>query len=90
MDNKSTLIIFDTPGKNCPLNILTPRIGQLTNCKFGGGGCNFTQISPILGQSGGHLDQLNKDQTLFIVSKIKNRMKDSCSFSFKRRFYVLE
>ena len=24
MDSKGTLIIFDTPGKNCPLNILTP------------------------------------------------------------------
>ena len=24
MDSKGTLIIFDTPGKNCPLNILAP------------------------------------------------------------------
>ena len=26
MDSKGTLIIFDTPGKNCPLNILAPHI----------------------------------------------------------------
>ena len=24
MDSKGTLTIFDTPGKNCPLNILAP------------------------------------------------------------------
>ena len=24
MDSKSTLTMLDTPGKNCPLNILTP------------------------------------------------------------------
>ena len=24
MDSKGALTIFDTPGKNCPLNILTP------------------------------------------------------------------
>lgn len=24
MDSKWSLTIFDTPGKNCPLNILTP------------------------------------------------------------------
>ena len=24
MDSKGTLKMFDTPGKNCPLNILTP------------------------------------------------------------------
>lgn len=26
MDSKGALTIFDTPGKNCPLNILTPNI----------------------------------------------------------------
>ena len=26
MDSKGALTIFDTPGKNCPLNILTPHI----------------------------------------------------------------
>ena len=25
MDSKGTLKMFDTPGKNCPLNILTPK-----------------------------------------------------------------
>ncbi len=48
---------------------------QLTKCKFAGGG---------------HLEQLSNDLTLFIVPKRKNRMKDSCSFYFETRFYVLE
>lgn len=34
MDSKDTLMMFDTPGKNCPLNILAPVYKKLP-----GGGC---------------------------------------------------
>ena len=38
MDSKGTLIIFDTPGKNCPLNILAPmRIVCSLYVTWGGG-----------------------------------------------------
>ena len=38
MDSKGTLIIFDTPGKNCPLNILAPMlIASLQIVTWGGG-----------------------------------------------------
>ena len=36
MDSKGALTIFDTPGKNCPLNILAPVYKKLT----GGGSFN--------------------------------------------------
>ena len=38
MDSKGTLTIFDTPGKNCPLNILAPfEEDMFTICYLGGG-----------------------------------------------------
>lgn len=38
MDSKGALTIFDTPGKNCPLNILTPMIiYDLQIVTWGGG-----------------------------------------------------
>ena len=37
MDSKGTLTIFDTPGKNCPLNILAPYTGtRLQYVTWGG------------------------------------------------------
>ena len=38
MDSKGTLIIFDTPGKNCPLNILAPMIASSLQIVTWGGG----------------------------------------------------
>ena len=40
MDSKGTLIIFDTPGKNCPLNILAPILAPVYNMLPGGGAFN--------------------------------------------------
>ena len=38
MDSKGTLTIFDTPGKNCPLNILAPKYETVfTICYLGEG-----------------------------------------------------
>lgn len=37
MDSKGTLTIFDTPGKNCPLNILTPMRKLCLQCVTWGG-----------------------------------------------------
>ncbi len=38
MDSKSTLTMLDTPGKNCPLNILTPITVCVSNKLTPGGG----------------------------------------------------
>ena len=38
MDSKGALIIFDTPGKNCPLNILTPMASARLQIVTWGGG----------------------------------------------------
>ena len=42
MDSKGTLIIFDTPGKNCPLNILAPTSISLQIVTWGGA---FSRLS---------------------------------------------
>ena len=39
MDSKDTLMMFDTPGKNCPLNILAPVYKKLP------GGGQFLHLS---------------------------------------------
>ena len=38
MNSKGTLIIFDTPGKNCPLNILAPETSTCLQYVTWGGG----------------------------------------------------
>ena len=42
MDSKGTLTIFDTPGKNCPLNILAPILAPVYNMLPGGGHLTLT------------------------------------------------
>ena len=43
MDSKGALTIFDTPGKNCPLNILTPMVTSSLQIVAWGG--QFSRLS---------------------------------------------
>ena len=43
MNSKGTLIIFDTPGKNCPLNILAPMKRQCLQYVTRGGVLNIPE-----------------------------------------------
>ena len=43
MDSKWSLTIFDTPGKNCPLNILAPMLIECLQNVTGGGVLNIPE-----------------------------------------------